>query len=335
MLGVSVHRQLEEVDATAQLIAPAVLFHPALEAPIGEVLRTVETHAAAQLAPVVGEEVIGRRYPPPGRGVPERSWRIDARAFVVEHRIALVVGERAAAIVRVGQAQPDLGAQVEGDDHLLLPGLAAELIPVVDERCSREAGAGRCIGKQHLGLLGPVHQVAADRVAPGHVPPRPAGRIVLVEQVVLAPVPDQAVGIVQPAGARGEVVARAQAFPVEAVGAGDGVGLPDQVEAARRDVGGRHPRLTTTEAIEREERVPVRVFRAGREADGIVQNDLVVDNEPQPAVRTIVAHRHDQVSGRYGKGLFHRYQPVPIPYTGQRQTRSAAVPRPGCEVQRK
>ena len=54
----------------------------------------------------------------------------------------------------------------------------------------------------------PVHEVAADRVAPGHVSPRVAERVVLVEEVVLALVVDQAVGIVHPVLRRREVELR-------------------------------------------------------------------------------------------------------------------------------
>ena len=283
-IRIPVQRELEEVDAAAQLVAPAVLFDPALEAPVGEVGGAVEADAAAQLALVIGEEVVGGGDPSAGRLVPERPRGVDARALVVEHRVALVVGERSAAIVGVRQAQADPGAQVEGDDHVLAAGLAAELVAVVDERRPRKAGTGGGLGEQHLGQLGPVHEVAADGVSPGHVAPRQAGRVVLVEQVVLAAVPDQAVGIVEPAGARGEVESRAQGLGVERVGSGDGVRLPDQVEALLGYVVGRDPRLPAAEAGERKERVPVRVAATGREVDAVVQDGATIDNEPQPAL---------------------------------------------------
>ena len=54
-----------------------------------------------------------------------------------------------------------------------------------------------------------MHEVAADRVAPGHVAPRVAERVVLVEEVVLALVVDEPVRVVHPVLGRREVELRA------------------------------------------------------------------------------------------------------------------------------
>ena len=89
------------------------------------------------------------------------------------------------------------------------------------------------VGDEHVAKLLPVHQVAADGVAPVHVAPFPAVRIVLVEQVILAVVEDEAVGVVVPAASRREVELRAEPLAVEIVGALDRVALLDRIERVR------------------------------------------------------------------------------------------------------
>ena len=60
------------------------------------------------------------------------------------------------------------------------------------------------------GQVGPVQQVAADRVAPAHMAPLPPERVVLIEEVVLALVEDEPVRVVHEVLRRREVHARAQ-----------------------------------------------------------------------------------------------------------------------------
>ena len=61
--------------------------------------------------------------------------------------------------------------------------------------------------------LGPMDQIGADRVAPGHVVPPESRRIVLEEEMPLAVVIDHAIWIVQPAHARDLGVSIAPAAP--------------------------------------------------------------------------------------------------------------------------
>ena len=55
----------------------------------------------------------------------------------------------------------------------------------------------------------PVDEIAADGVAPTHVAPGVAERVVLVEEVVFAVEPDQPVGVVGPVLARRKMKLRA------------------------------------------------------------------------------------------------------------------------------
>ena len=65
-----------------------------------------------------------------------------------------------------------------------------------------------------------MHQVLADGVAPVHVAPFPAVRVVLEIEMPLALVVDQAVGIVVPADAWREVELRSVLLLIERVRAG-------------------------------------------------------------------------------------------------------------------
>src|SRR3954453_12256964 len=56
-----------------------------------------------------------------------------------------------------------------------------------------------------------MHEITAHGVPPGHMAPRVPERVVLVEEVILAPVVDEPVGIVHPVLRRREVELR----PVE------------------------------------------------------------------------------------------------------------------------
>ena len=86
-------------------------------------------------------------------------------------------------------------------------------VVAVDHRAAGEHGAELVRVELHRPLP-PVQHVAAGRVAPVHVAPVGAVRVVLVEQVIGAVVVDQAVGVVQPAAPRREVELRSQRLVV-------------------------------------------------------------------------------------------------------------------------
>ena len=77
-------------------------------------------------------------------------------------------------------------------------------LAVLLDGAAREASALGVVvvwlaGRQRHRQLGPVQQVVADRMAPMHLSPEPAIRVELVEEMVLAPVIDQTIGVVDPA----------------------------------------------------------------------------------------------------------------------------------------
>ncbi|GAA4118026.1 hypothetical protein GCM10022415_16490 [Knoellia locipacati] len=80
------------------------------------------------------------------------------------------------------------------------------LVGVDDDRTREHALVG--IERDRHGLLVPVDEVTARRVAPGHVAPAVAERVVLEEQVVDALVEDEPVGVVHPVLRGAEVVGR-------------------------------------------------------------------------------------------------------------------------------
>ena len=88
-------------------------------------------------------------------------------------------------------------------------------------RAAREAPVAILLRVEGDRQLGPVNQVAADRVAPVHVAPVPAVGIVLIEQVIFTVEPDQAVRVVQPAAPRREVELRPASLAVEPAGVGN------------------------------------------------------------------------------------------------------------------
>ena len=74
------------------------------------------------------------------------------------------------------------------------------------------------VGMDRVVELGPVHQIGADRMAPGHVAPVDPFRVVLEEQVVFAVVMDQAVRVVGPVGLRREMKLRPVRFLIQPIG---------------------------------------------------------------------------------------------------------------------
>ena len=144
--------------------------------------------------------------------------------------------QRAAAVVAVGQvlrlpAAPVPG--VDGDEAraVVSLGLAepARVVPVDDGTAGEDHHA--VLFGQGDGQVLPVQHVGADGMAPAHVPPGLAERVVLVEQVVLALVEDESVRVVHEVAGRREVEPRAQRLVVGRQRAG---------HEAERDRGGEH-----------------------------------------------------------------------------------------------
>ena len=126
--------------------------------------------------------------------------------------------ERSAAVRGIGEVLR--GHTVTGKDGLMRRrGIVEEErgIGAVSDtqmiRGIREAAAGEhgavFIGVQHVAALAPVDEVAGDGMAPVHVAPGETGGVVLIIEVVDAVRIDEAVGVVCPAVASGEVRHRA------------------------------------------------------------------------------------------------------------------------------
>ena len=141
---------------------------------------------------------------------------------VVDHRVAVVLAPGVAAVGGDGQALNEPGRpggvarRIDGDHRGRTRTAQPGGVFVIHDGAARGHGA-QLIGVQGHRQLGPVHQVAADGVAPVQVAPLDAVGIVLVEQVVLAPEAKQAVRVVVPAAPRGEVELRAQMLAVQLV----------------------------------------------------------------------------------------------------------------------
>ncbi len=173
--------------------------------------------------PLPGQQVVGavqldhlvvrddRRHDPVAAGlVPEHLGVAEARRLGLERedRLAAVVLLPGAALVervrerlrlrpRLVAGPLAVDARVERDERGVA-GLAeaARVLLVHDDRPGEDLRVrGRLHGER---LLGPLHEVGARRVAPGHVAPVAPVRVVLVVEVVGPVVEDEPVGVVHP-----------------------------------------------------------------------------------------------------------------------------------------
>ena len=92
----------------------------------------------------------------------------------------------------------------------------AGVVPIDDGRAGEHGSHG--VGFKRVAELMPANEIGADCVAPGHVAPFGAERIVLEKQVILAFIKDQAVGIVDPVFGGGEMKLGAVGFVIERLG---------------------------------------------------------------------------------------------------------------------
>ena len=137
-------------------------------------------------------------HPAPGGRVPQHLGIAERCRVGVEHRVARIGGEGAAAIdagrdllclLRVGRAR------IDRDQPAAAVGKQpASVVAVVHRRAAERLACRRFAERDRQ--LAPAHQVGADRVSPMNVAGLRLERIVLVEQMVLALMEDQAVGII-------------------------------------------------------------------------------------------------------------------------------------------
>ena len=137
---------------------------------------------------------------------------------LADDRIAFVFRERA-AVGAVGEGLHGRIAEggVEEDERRLpLLAEAARVLPIDDGAAAEHRP--RCVGREGVAELFPVDEIPAHRMPPVHVAPAPAVGIVLEEEVVFPCKEDEAVGVVVPAAARGEVKLPAERLGVEGFG---------------------------------------------------------------------------------------------------------------------
>ena len=225
LLRVAVHGQREQVRALPHPAGGAGRAEVAQVGPVLEVRGAVEGDFV-----LVGEG--DRHQPALGGGVPEHLRVAEVVRADVEDRVAGVLGPGGTAVGAVGEGLLLLAGRllrtgVHGDQGRVLPGPEAGGVVLVQHHAAGEDHFLVVLRNGQRELL-PVGQVGADGVAPGHVAPGVAGRVVLEEQVVPALVVDQSVGVVHPVLGRGEVELGPVLLVVEGVGHGWGGG--DQAE---------------------------------------------------------------------------------------------------------
>lgn len=135
----------------------------------------------------------------------------------VEHRILGVGGPASAAILAKGQAlglplrRGRMVSRIDGDQgRPVAHAKPAEIGMIADNRPGKDHRPS-CFG-QGDPKLGPRHEVGGDRMAPTHMPPKVAKRVVLIEEMIFGVEPDEAIGIIDPIAARREMQSGAIGF---------------------------------------------------------------------------------------------------------------------------
>ena len=172
-----------------------------------------------------------------------RVAEVAQAARVGDHRVVGILRPGAAAVGAVGHAlRLDLGLLgllgvrvvigKEGDEgRVVLRAEARGVVPIDDGATGEDVS--EAVGRQGDREVLPVHEVAADGVAPVHGPPDGFLGVVLIEEVVLPVVIHHAVGVVHPVFGGREVDLRAVHF-VEGQGVGRGsIGVGRCVLVAR------------------------------------------------------------------------------------------------------
>ena len=197
----------------------------ALEFPLFEVIGRVNRQVVAVRAVIEGH------HPMPARRIPED---IRIAAVVADDRVVLPVSPGQPRIVAVGDGLAAARIGEGRDHHLFAPRLKTRCVVGVDRGAAGKTMVlGHRPGVEGDGQLLPMHEVFAHRMAPVHIAPTPAIRIVLEEQMPLAVVIDHAIGIIGPAAFGAEVELRAELFLVKRIALLDLVALVDRLQAMR------------------------------------------------------------------------------------------------------
>ena len=185
------------------------------------------------------------------------------------------------------------GGGVEEDEwRLALRAEAARILPI-DDGAAAEHRPHR-VGREGLAELFPADEIPAHRMPPVHVAPAPAVGIVLKEEVVLPFKEHEAIGIVVPAAARGEVKLPAERLGVERIGRAG----PEK-RVGRLD-GGKRGRLLGELVDDEGEGFPLPgrdlqrgppVGRTVGQLDVVADHDLAIDEERHGPLRRAVLDR--------------------------------------------
>ena len=203
-LGDPVGRQREEVRTLELARLDAVtLAESAHVGPFLEVGRTVETHF-----------LIGGNDHDPMVFIAEylRVAEILQPVERLQDRVAFVFGESPAVVGAVGHML-DLavaGAGVERNDGPIA--ISGGILLIYHDAPGENVPVG--IPLQSNRLVLPMDQVLADGMAPVHVSPHGAVRIVLIIEMIDAILEEQPVRVVHPAVGRREMVRRAEDFRI-------------------------------------------------------------------------------------------------------------------------
>ena len=149
---------------------------------------------------------------------------------MLDHGVARVFLPGLASVVAVSDAFAPAGAGESHDDRRFCALLKAAGVVGIHDRAAREAPVVELPGIKRGRPFLPVHQVGADGVAPVHVAPVPAVGVVLIEEVIRTRVPDQPVGVIEPAAAGREVELGTMRLVIDQAGVGDVLGLRDAAQ---------------------------------------------------------------------------------------------------------
>ena len=201
--GFALDRELDQQRALPQAPLPVMGPDSRQARPLPEVGRAIDRR-----------QILGRQgddHDPLGaRRMPEDIGITKVGEPFVEHRIIGIFGPCPAVVIAVRKAL-----------HLPRPvvrraSVGGDQCPLAEPRRAVFVDHGRArkdemlvILEQGGGQFIPRREVAADGMAPRHVPPLLAMRIILVEQVPLAIGEDQPVGVAQPVGGGRIMIERA------------------------------------------------------------------------------------------------------------------------------
>ncbi len=218
---IRINRQLKDVRAF--LVARQV----ALQGPVLQIDRCEE----GDVRTILALDIVSDHHPMPSqlfcRGTDRLIIHVilipnDSRivAALLEHGIIFVVGESPAMIVRVGQSFSDACSEVgeHGDDGRLATGLETSRVLMIDHRTTGKALPLRLNERaQSNRQLLPVNQILTDGMTPELVSVAESRRAILVVEMPLTFIVNEAVDVVVPTGLLTEAKLGSQGLGIQVV----------------------------------------------------------------------------------------------------------------------